>query len=672
MSDHDNNDGSSDGRTGLGRRRLLQALGVGALGTLLPRTVTAHEADQPAVRFLAGLTGGAEVPPVRTPAGGIAGFTPSPDGESMSYRIIVQNLTDAVAAHIHYGGPEENGPVVATLFDDRAQGRTDGLLVEGTLTAADLVGPLAGRPLQALVDDLRVGNAYVNVHTAQNPAGEIRGQLPDERREEGAGPGTGVVRFVHDTHVHGGFGDPDEPENVSNYFGLMADLARQPGTLRVGNGDDLASSVLSSVFEGRHVVDAFNAGRLDYNTFGNHDFDLGPAVASARTAESHFTWLSANLRDTTTGEVFAAAEGARRYVVVPVNGVDVGLTGLINEEAPEITNLGDEAQVVDTATAMRETIPMMRADGADVVVVLSHLTGPAAEELAAAVDGIDAIIGDHAAGVSETLIEVNDTVIALAGDEYEFVGEVELTVEDGAVTDAGFTLHDVAETIDHPSFEPSGHVEAVASFYRDQLDAELDVVIGEWAVEFDTRRETVRQREANSGNFVADAMRENQGTDVALMNGGGIRTDTLYPPGEVTKKTIFDILPFGNTVMSLEVSGQDLLDALENGVSQVDELAGRFAQVSGMTYDYDPTAPEGSRVSNVTVGGADIDPSATYTLATPNFVAGGGDGYSMFEDATVLVSADDGPLLAQLVVDEIEAESPVAPTVEGRIEVLEG
>jgi 2',3'-cyclic-nucleotide 2'-phosphodiesterase (5'-nucleotidase family) len=153
-----------------------------------------------------------------------------------------------------------------------------------------------------------------------------------------------------------------------------------------------------------------------------------------------------------------------------------------------------------------------------------------------------------------------------------------------------------------------------------------------------------------------------------IQNGGGIRTNTLYSPGDITDFLIRQILPFGNVTVELEVSGQILHDALENGVSEFESLEGRFPQVSGMTFDWDPDASSGDRIApaDVTIGGSQLDLDETYTLGTNGFMADGGDGYSMLTSASR--TGDGGTDLAQLVIDRIKELTPISPEVEGRIE----
>jgi len=479
-----------------------------------------------------------------------------------------------------------------------------------------------------------------------------------------------TVTLLHDTHVHGRFANASAGElSVARYFGLMNEITEDADTtLRVGNGDDLASSVLSAVFDGRHVVSTFNAGGLDFDTFGNHDFDMGPEVLRERVSDSLFTWVSANVRE--DGSVFAAEQGAQQYVLTDVGDVTLGVTGLITPEAPEVTSIGENTDVLAPASALQNVTERMRADGADAVIVLSHLASETARTVAEEVDGVDAIIGDHAASLLEEPEVINDTVLSFVGDEYEYLGELALGIDGSGVTDHEFVLHNVGES----SAGTDPFVSLVQDHYETQLERQLDVVIGETTQPLDTRQSVVRARESNMGNFVADTIRTDVEADTALMNGGGIRTDRLYfedasedDPVAITRRVVVDILPFPNNVVELEVTGETLLAALENGVSRVEAGAGRFPQVSGITYTYDPTAESGDRIVDATAGGDPIDPDATYTLATNDFVSGGGDGYGMLSDATVLVSSNEGALLSDLIINTIEEQGTISPTTEGRI-----
>ncbi len=309
---------------------------------------------------------------------------------------------------------------------------------------------------------------------------------------------------------------------------------------------------------------------------------------------------------------------------------------------------------------------MMEAQGADLVVVTSHLCGSDARDLAAAVDGIDVIVGDHCAEVLQEPEVINDTIVSFAGDEYDFLGELTLTVQFGDVKSHEFTLHEVTTDI-----TPDPTIQAIVDDWEAQLDEALGEVIGFRNNAWDVRTEAVRSGETGFANYIADTIRMSVGADVALTNGGGIRSDQIYEGGEdITRRDVLSILPFGNTVVMVEVSGATILQALEHGVA-AGTPQGRFPQVSGMTYVWDPSADAGARIVDVTVGGAPLDPAATYTLATNDFLLGGGDGYEMLADGTVLIGPEGAQPMDTVLINRIQAEGDVTVATDGRIARVE-
>jgi len=204
--------------------------------------------------------------------------------------------------------------------------------------------------------------------------------------------------------------------------------------------------------------------------------------------------------------------------------------------------------------------------------------------------------------------------------------------------------------------------------YNNLLSKELDIKIGKTITELDSRKKTVRTEEAAIGNLIADAMRDGVGADIGFANGGGIRANKIYAPGTViTRGDILTELPFGNVVVKLELSGAQVWDALENGVSQVENGAGRFPQVSGMSFVWNPKAQGGSRVISAKIGGQPLNKGRNYTVATNNYAASGGDGYSVFKKGKVIIDASGATLLASMVMNYIKVKGTVSPKVEGRI-----
>jgi 2',3'-cyclic-nucleotide 2'-phosphodiesterase (5'-nucleotidase family) len=208
--------------------------------------------------------------------------------------------------------------------------------------------------------------------------------------------------------------------------------------------------------------------------------------------------------------------------------------------------------------------------------------------------------------------------------------------------------------------------------YLDQLSKELDIAVGKSITPLDSRRASVRGAETAIGNLIADAIRQGVKADVAITNGGGIRGDTTYDAGKtLTRRDIQSELPFGNRTVKLQVTGAQLLAALEHGVSKVEEGAGRFPSTSGLTMAWSRSAPPGERVKSVSVNGRPLDTAAVYTVATNDFLAKGGDGYTVFNDAKVLVDAAAAKYMATMVMDFVAAAGEVAPKVEGRVQAVD-
>ncbi len=482
-----------------------------------------------------------------------------------------------------------------------------------------------------------------------------------------AQPPTSEVRVAlfHDTHLHGNLEGPDGI-TIAHYLGLIrqlrAALPSPENSLFLGNGDDVGPSLMSSVFRGQHTAEALSAGGLDVNTFGNHEFDFGPDNLRGVVSRADYQYVTANVRDSRTGDAFGHDIGVRKWLIRQVAGVRFGITGLAPADTATLANVGPNVTVLDPVDAMRAVVPEMRAAGAQVVVLLSHLCGDETERLAALVDGIDVAVGDHCSRALDQPRVINGAIISRRGDEMKLVGQLDLYIANGRVARFTYTQHTVRA--DGPVDQG---IAGLVSRYKNQLDADLLTEVGEATSALDATRNVVRGEESAAGNLIADALRAWRESDVAIQNGGGIRGDRVFGPGTLLKRDIQELLPFANYAVELRVSGADLWTALENGVSQAEQGAGRFPQVSGLTFTWSPDAPVGSRVQEALVGDTALDLDATYTLATNDFMAAGGDGYDVLQRAEVVVPASAGPLLSNLVIGYVQARGAVAAEVEGRI-----
>ena len=255
----------------------------------------------------------------------------------------------------------------------------------------------------------------------------------------------------------------------------------------------------------------------------------------------------------------------------------------------------------------------------------------------------------------------------------QFLSPIDLTVEVTTTDDGKREISWVPafRFIDTATVTPDPESVAMADALRATMDQNLNVEIGTVEAPLDSRRNVVRAEEATMGNLIADAMRDATGADIAIMNGGGIRGDTTYESGrKLTRRDILTELPFGNLTVVTELPGSQVLLALENGVSQVEKGAGRFAQVSGLTYTFDASAPAGSRVSEVMVSGAALEADKLYKVAVNDYILGGGDGYDALGGGRIITDGPTGQLVANDVMAYVEKLGTVNVGVEGRIKKL--
>ena len=435
-----------------------------------------------------------------------------------------------------------------------------------------------------------------------------------------------------------------------------------PATLLALAGDVLSPSVASTLLRGEQMIAGLNVLGLDLATFGNHEFDFGPGVLQQRMRESAFTWISANVLDRRSGRPFG---GAEPDVFLTLGGVRVGIYGLTTPETAATSNPGPDVNFRDPVVVARALTADLRGRGAQLVVAVTHQEMLADRALAAAPGvELDVILGGHE---HEPLVaEEGGTLITKAGSDARYLVQVDLWVgSDGRLRERSWTFHEVSARI-----PPHPRAEAVVRAYGERLSRELDVVVGQTTVPLEGRRGRLRTEETNLGNFVADAMRARIGADVALVNGGGIRSDRVIPPGPLTRRDLAGMTPFGNVVVTLELTGTTLRAVLEQALSRRDRQAGGFLQVSGLTLTYDPARPPGQRVVAVTVGGSPLDPDRRYTAAVVDYIARGKDGLTAFRDARVLVDAMHAPLLADILLHTVTTQARIAPQPDGRIRAL--
>ena len=444
---------------------------------------------------------------------------------------------------------------------------------------------------------------------------------------------------------------------------LKQERAANANTMTTFGGDLLSPSVMSALTQGAQMIELMDAVGLQYAVPGNHEFDFGPMVFAQRMKASKAVWLAANLRRADGKPIENLSDNA----MVELDGMKIGMFGLITPETVTLSSPGDVYIFSDPVQTAREQVELLKAQGADFIVALTHLDWEQERQLAHQVPGIGLMLTGHDHVAASTF--AGDTLMVQAGADAHWLAVVDVMLEyveqrgqKRLVTNYEWHMRSTLGVAD------DAEIAARVQAYNALLDQKLNDAVGKTSTRLDTRRETVRTGEAAFANMIADAMRTSVDADVALTNGGGIRGDTIYEPGaELTRQMVLSELPFGNVTVKLEISGKTLLAALENGVAHVENIRGQFPHVSGMSYVFDPAQPVGRRIISVQVGKQPLDPNATYTLATNDYIAKGGDNYSMLKKLKRLIDTSDGTLLAASVMHYIESQGTIAPQLEGRI-----
>jgi len=438
----------------------------------------------------------------------------------------------------------------------------------------------------------------------------------------------------------------------------------QDHVLLVDAGDAIQGVTIANMFQGKNVIEVYNAMGYNVATLGNHEWDYGQQVLKDRIAEAKFDYVNAN--------VTGVNLGWKSNVIKNVDGINIGLFGVITSDLPiivapsSLTGVG----VADPIATAKDQIADLKGQGAQYIVALSHCGyenggAPLDPAIAAGAPGINLIIGGHSHTVLKTAAMVGKTMITQTGTAGAYVGKevIDFTTYQGKVTRQSVS-YELVPTVTSVPEDPA--IKAIVDGYNNQLTAKLSVVIGKALVTLDGERADVRTKETNLGNYVADWMRISTGADIAFEDGGSIRVS--IPIGDVTVGTVYNVLPFDNILEILEVKGSTLKLALENSVSSYPAQGGWFAQISGFSFTFDPSKPVGSRVVSITKDGKPMDMDAIYKLCVQDYTALGGDGYSMLVGAKIVYKTSewnrDG------FVAYIKTNPEMTATVEGRITVV--
>ena len=465
---------------------------------------------------------------------------------------------------------------------------------------------------------------------------------------------TEPVVILHTNDVHGA---------IENYakVAALADKYEAEGAyvLVLDAGDFSQGTSYVSLSEGATAVELMNMVGYDAVALGNHEFDYGFEALKKNMESAQFPVLAANVKY--NGEL--AFDDAA--VFTAPGGTKIGVFGL---DTPETATKAHPGKIQGVTFAggeemyaiAQEMVDMLKNEGCNYIICLGHLgiddetalTKNRSIDLLEKVTGIDVFIDGHSHSTEEEIAEktnadrkVGDTVLTSTGTKIENIGVV--TIKDSVITTETVS----AETVEIPA---DSEIAARAAAILAEVEAEYGTVFAKTEVKLNGEKAPGnRTEETNLGDLITDALvwkatQEGEAVDAAITNGGGIRA--TIEAGDITKKDINTVLPFGNTLSIIKITGTELLEVLEASTFCTPEAIGGFPQVSGIEFTLDTTkaydqgdeypgttyfAPKTiNRVTITSVGGKDFDPAATYTIATNDFMASGGDTYYRFVNAS--------------------------------------
>jgi len=473
------------------------------------------------------------------------------------------------------------------------------------------------------------------------------------------------IQLLHTGDIHGHL-DYDTVKSGGSSFsqGGMASLASQVYALRrrasertllLDGGDAWQGTFISNANKGEAVTRAMTLMKYDAMAVGNHDFDWGQDVLAQRAKEASFPFLATNVVEAATGKLPAYL---RPYVVKDLGIAKVGILGITNPESNTIVKATSVAGLrFGPATQVQKYLAEVRARS-DIVVVVAHIGSADAAKLARDLPGIDVIVAAHDHAPVQTARVEGKTTIVDAGAYTQYLGRLEVVVDPAThrMKDA-VRAGELVAIAASSSLRPDPEIAALVEARRTEAEKYTSRIVGTIRSDLDNPRD-----ESGLGNMIADAFVEygrQQGwkTDVAFYNAAGVRAP--LKAGPVTYGQLYEVLPFGNTIVSVDLTGDQLKEVLEDASGR----AGRL-QIGGGRWVYRFTNPAGQRVLEATIAGEALDPKRVYHVATIDYLLLGGDGHTWFGKGTNVIYGD---VEVDAVAAYMTAHSPLDPKVEGRI-----
>ncbi|CAG5057560.1 unnamed protein product [Parnassius apollo] len=439
-----------------------------------------------------------------------------------------------------------------------------------------------------------------------------------------------------------------EPVGGALRFSTAVKALQHLNPLVLFSGDAFSPSMLSTFTKGEQMVPVLNEVGTHCAVFGNHDFDFGLEVLSGLVAQCNFPWLMSNVIDNETGRPLG--DGKITHALL-CNGHKIGLIGLVEQEWLDTlaTINPEEVTFIDFLQAGSKLASQLKQEGCEYVIALTHMRTPNDIKLAEGCNEIDLILGGHD-HVYE-ILEINNKYIVKSGTDFRQFSKININFGPEG------THAEIVEMQVTSSYAEDQVLKAKVEKYSAMIEGKMDEVLGKFCVPLEGRFSCIRREECNLGNWVCDVLLAATGADLVILNSGTFRSDQVHPAGDFTLRDLSTIIPMRDPLVVVEATGATILKILENSVSKYPSLEGRFPQVAGISFAFDPSKPPGQRVAEqvVKIGDEYLQLDQKYRLAVKQYLYAGNDGFTMIPHCPVLVSEDMCPEVGMAVQNHFAA-----------------
>ncbi|MCD4784437.1 MAG: bifunctional metallophosphatase/5'-nucleotidase [Candidatus Eremiobacteraeota bacterium] len=488
----------------------------------------------------------------------------------------------------------------------------------------------------------------------------------DHDHEHGDCEGKGkLLVILHTNDVHGQLKSlrdkrmsKDSKVGGSAYLStLINDLRKKykGHVLLLDAGDIAQGTPVSNHFKGIPVVDVMNYMKYDVMTIGNHEFDWRQPALKAMIDRAKFPVVCANI--VYKKDPSKTIHNVKPYVIKKVGDIKVGILGLCTPYTVTITKKENVKGLLflNVAKTSKKYIPIMKKEGANIIIALTHLGIEDDIKLAKAVKGIDVIVGGHSHSKLKDPKKVGNTLIVQAKSKGRYLGKLELRYCMGHKRIKSYSEKDVLIPIVNSKLKADEKVLGIIDKYEKEIAPMMRKVVGK--TELDLTKATGKDhKDSVLGNLICDAMIDKSGADVSIYNPGGIRAEVYA--GDITVENMITVLPFDNWLVTCDLRGKELVEIFEHAASRKGS-----AQVSGITFEIDYSKPKGKRLSNVKIAGKPIDKNKIYTITTIDFLFTRGDGY----DFKAAKNVKYGDHIRDVVTEYVRKKSPLRIKPDKRI-----